>query len=141
MVRTSFSGQEIASVLTSHGYHPVDRTGSHLKLRYEHPDTGEVRVVTVPMKSADPIPTGTLQSIADQYGAKDFHAWCRWIDENRWASTNDHGCAGTRIRDRDSGCYWPPQRIIRSPMDSPGVPRATAGSEGDYGESTVEGTK
>jgi predicted RNA binding protein YcfA (HicA-like mRNA interferase family) len=83
MVRTSFSGQEIASVLTSHGYHPVDRTGSHLKLRYEHPDTGEVRVVTVPMKSADQIPTGTLQSIADQCGAKDFHAWCRWIDENR----------------------------------------------------------
>jgi predicted RNA binding protein YcfA (HicA-like mRNA interferase family) len=62
MVRTSFSGQEIASVLTSHGYHPVDRTGSHLKLRYEHPDTGEIRVVTVPMKSADRIPTGTLQS-------------------------------------------------------------------------------
>jgi predicted RNA binding protein YcfA (HicA-like mRNA interferase family) len=53
MVRTSFSGQEIASVLTSHGYHPVDRTGSHLKLRYEHPQTDEVRVVTVPMKPAD----------------------------------------------------------------------------------------
>jgi predicted RNA binding protein YcfA (HicA-like mRNA interferase family) len=83
MVRTSFSGQEIASVLTSHGYRPVDRTGGHLKLRYEHPDTGEVRVVTVPMKSADRIPTGTLQSIADQCGAKDFHAWCQWIDENR----------------------------------------------------------
>jgi predicted RNA binding protein YcfA (HicA-like mRNA interferase family) len=82
MVRTSFSGREIASVLTSHGYRPVDRTGSHLKLRYEHPNTGEVRVVTVPMTSADRIPTGTLQSIAEQCGAKDFRAWCRWIDEN-----------------------------------------------------------
>jgi hypothetical protein len=27
------------------------------------------------------IPTGTLRSIADQCGAKDFRAWCRWIDE------------------------------------------------------------
>jgi predicted RNA binding protein YcfA (HicA-like mRNA interferase family) len=83
MVRTSFSGQEIAAVLTSHGYRPVARTGSHLKLRYEHPDTDEVRVITLPMTSADRIPIGTLQSIADQCGAEDFHAWCRWIDENR----------------------------------------------------------
>lgn len=82
MVRTTFSGREVASVLTDHGYVPVDRTGSHLKLRWESPDTGEVRVVSVPMKSDD-IPTGTLQSIADQCGAEDFHEWCAWIDENR----------------------------------------------------------
>lgn len=60
------------------GYHPVDRTGSHLKLRWEAPDCGEVRVVTVPMK--DDIPTGTLQSNADQCGAKDFREWCLWVD-------------------------------------------------------------
>ena len=83
MVRTSFSGQEIAKVLQNHGFKPVDRTGSHLKLRYEHPETGEVRIVTVPMKSEDKIPTGTLKSIANQAGAEDFHAWCQWIDENR----------------------------------------------------------
>ncbi|WP_268105527.1 type II toxin-antitoxin system HicA family toxin [Natronomonas gomsonensis] len=53
-----------------------------LKLRYESPDTDEVRIVTVPMKSADDIPTGTLQSIAQQCGANDFHAWCRWINRN-----------------------------------------------------------
>ena len=46
------------------------------------PDTGEVRIVTVPMHSEDKIPTGTLHSIADQCGADDFHAWCEWIDEN-----------------------------------------------------------
>ena len=79
MVRTTFSGREVASVLTSHGYRPVDRTGSHLKLRWESPHSDEVRVVTVPMHGD--IPTGTLQSIADQCGAKDFRAWCRWIDE------------------------------------------------------------
>lgn len=83
MVRTSFSGQEIAKVLQSHGFRPVDRKGSHLKLRYEHPVTGEVRNVTVPMKSEDKIPTGTLKSIANQAGAEDFHAWCQWIDDNR----------------------------------------------------------
>lgn len=82
MVRTSFSGTEIASVLTDHKYRPVDRTGSHLKLRYEHPETGEIRIVTVPMATEDEIPTGTLQSIADQCGANDFRAWCEWIAEN-----------------------------------------------------------
>lgn len=83
MGRTSFSGREVATVLRNHGYRVVDRTGSHLKLRWESLDTGEVRTVTVPMKSEDEIPTGTLQSIADQCGAKDFRAWCRWIDEHR----------------------------------------------------------
>ena len=82
MVRTSFSGQEIAKVLRNHSYQPASRTGSHLQLRWESPDTDEVRVVTVPMKSEDEIPTGTLKSIADQCGAEDFRSWCRWIDEN-----------------------------------------------------------
>ena len=82
MVRTQFSGREIASVLIDHGFVRTGRVGSHLKLRYESPDTDEVRIVTVPMQSADDIPTGTLQSIAEQSGATDFHAWCRWISEN-----------------------------------------------------------
>ena len=82
MVWTSFSGQEITKVLNNHGYQRQGQRGSHLKLRYQNPDTGEVRVVTVPMKSEDKIPTGTLQSIADQCGADDFHAWCEWIAEN-----------------------------------------------------------
>ncbi|MFU8866552.1 type II toxin-antitoxin system HicA family toxin [Natronococcus sp.] len=59
------------------------REGSHLKLRYEHPETDEVRIVTVPMHSEDKIPTGTMRSIATQCGANDFHAWCQWIDDNR----------------------------------------------------------
>ena len=70
-------------MLHDFGYERVGRVGSHLKMRYESPDTDEVRVVTIPMKSEDDIPTGTLQSIADQCGAEDFHAWCAWIDEHR----------------------------------------------------------
>ena len=82
MVRTNFSGREIASVLLDHGFVQSGRVGSHLKLRYESPDTEEVRIVTVPMQSADDIPTGTLQSIAQQCGANDVHAWCQWIEQS-----------------------------------------------------------
>lgn len=74
------TGREIASVLTDMNYQPVDRTGSHLKLRYVHPDTGEVRNITVPIGGE--ISTGTLQNIARQCGAQSFDAWCRWIDEH-----------------------------------------------------------
>lgn len=63
------------------GFQPVDRTGSHLKLRYIHPDTGEVRNVSIPMGGE--LRTGTLTSIAEQRGADSFQAWCDWIDRHR----------------------------------------------------------
>jgi predicted RNA binding protein YcfA (HicA-like mRNA interferase family) len=80
VVRTTFSGREIISALTSHGFVPVGGKGSHTTLRYENPDTDEVRVVTVPHD--DTIPTGTLQAIAEQAGAEDFHEFCAWIDRS-----------------------------------------------------------
>jgi predicted RNA binding protein YcfA (HicA-like mRNA interferase family) len=55
---------------------------SHLKLRWESPHGDEVRVVTIPLKSEDETPTGTLRSIADQCGADDSEAWCAWIADN-----------------------------------------------------------
>jgi len=64
-----------------HGYRIVGRTGSHVQLRYEHPDTGEVRNVTVPMYNR--LDVGVLQSIANQCGADDFDKWCEWIDRTR----------------------------------------------------------
>lgn len=81
MSRRRFTGEEIAKVLIDMGYYPVDRSGSHLKLRYEHPETGEVRNVTIPMGGE--IKTGTLRNIARQCGANDFDEWCQWIDEHR----------------------------------------------------------
>lgn len=78
MVRTTFSSREIITALTKHGFVPVGGKGSHTTLRYEHPETDEVRTVTVPQ--ADPIPIGTLHDIAEQAGANDFHDFCRWID-------------------------------------------------------------
>jgi predicted RNA binding protein YcfA (HicA-like mRNA interferase family) len=81
LVRTRFTGGETVGVLTDMGYQPVDRTGSHLELRYVHPETGETRNVTVPI--GHDIGGDTLRKIAEQCGADDFHAWCRWIDEHR----------------------------------------------------------
>lgn len=66
------------TALTKHGFVPVGGKGSHTTLRYEHPETGEVRTVTVP--HGDPIPIGTLHDIAEQAGAESFHAFCEWID-------------------------------------------------------------
>ncbi|WP_321164565.1 type II toxin-antitoxin system HicA family toxin [Halorubrum aethiopicum] len=51
-----------------------------MKLRYEHPETDEIRVVSVPLH--DEIRTGTLRNVADQCGALDFDEFCKWIDRN-----------------------------------------------------------
>lgn len=81
-MRTRFTAREVIKGLTKHGFVPVDRTGSHVKLRYEHPENpDDVRVVEVPMKSRNrDLQVGTLQSIADQSGADNYHDWCEWID-------------------------------------------------------------
>lgn len=81
MVSRDFSGEEILSVLRKFGYHHDRTRGDHAILKYTHPETGETRTVTVPLH--DRVRIGTLQSIADQCGANDFRAWCRWIDEHR----------------------------------------------------------
>lgn len=81
-MRTRFTAREVIKGLSKHGFVPVDRTGSHVKLRYEHPENeDDVRVVEVPMKSGNrDLQVGTLQSIADQCGAHDYHAWCEWLN-------------------------------------------------------------
>jgi len=80
MPYAGFSGREIVKALRKMGYRPVGRQGSHVKLRYENNDTGEVRNVTVPLSSADEISQDTYRSIAKQCGATDFGDWCEWID-------------------------------------------------------------
>ncbi|AQL43403.1 hypothetical protein BV210_12185 [Halorientalis sp. IM1011] len=79
MSRRTYSGEEIAKALEKWGFTPVDRAGSHLKLRYVHPETGEKRTVEVPMH--DEIATGTLRSIASQAGAKEFQEFLDAIEE------------------------------------------------------------
>ena len=74
------SGRDVVSVLRQHGFEFVSRSGSHVTMRYRA-DDGEVRTVTIPMH--DEIATGTLQNVADQCGANDFHAWTEWIRAHR----------------------------------------------------------
>jgi predicted RNA binding protein YcfA (HicA-like mRNA interferase family) len=82
MAGRDFSGREVVKILTKNRFYIVDRTGSHVKLRYEHPtNDDDVRVVSVPMH--DSLDVGTLRSIADQSGARDFDAFCRWVDRQK----------------------------------------------------------
>ena len=79
MVSRDFSGRDVVKALTKNRFVIVDRTGSHVKLRYEHPtNDDDVRVVSVPQH--DRIRVGTLRNIAAQSGAEDFEQWCQWID-------------------------------------------------------------
>lgn len=79
MTRGTYSGAEIVKALGKWGFRRVDQTGSHVKLEYVHPETGEKRYVTVPLH--DELATGTLRSIADQAGAHDFQAFLDAIDD------------------------------------------------------------
>lgn len=79
MARRQFSGREVAKVLVRWGFEPTGGKGSHRVFRYEHPDTDEVRVVTVPI-THDPVKQGTLREIADQAGAEEFDAFCRELE-------------------------------------------------------------
>jgi len=63
MVYAGFDGREIVTVLRSMGYRPIDREGSHVKLRYESPDTDEVRIVSVPLTDSDQISQDTYRSV------------------------------------------------------------------------------
>lgn len=74
-----FSGEELVKALSRQGFQPYDQTGSHVHLEYTHPDTGERRVVTVPLH--DEVDPNTLRSIAKQAGAKDFKKFKKWIEE------------------------------------------------------------
>ena len=78
-----FSGEDVYKVLVNAGnFKHVRTTGDHAILRWdppEHHDT-DPRIVTVPLH--DRLRTGTLRQIAEEAGADDFGAFCRWIDRN-----------------------------------------------------------
>ncbi|CAM3006395.1 type II toxin-antitoxin system HicA family toxin [Halobacterium salinarum] len=76
--RRTYSGREVVKVLTRHGFETTGGGGSHRKLSYKHPETGDVRHVVVPMH--DELAPGTLREIADQAGAHDYDAFLDWLD-------------------------------------------------------------
>lgn len=84
MVTRDFSGYDIVKVLVNTGNFERKRvTGDHVILRWEHPDGSEVETRTVSVPLHDSVSIGTLHSIADDAGAKEFEAFCKWIDRNR----------------------------------------------------------
>jgi len=75
------SGREVVKALMKNRFYIADRTGSHVKLRYEHPSNDDdIRIVSAPIH--DSIRVGTLRNIAEQSGAEDFEACCQWIEAN-----------------------------------------------------------
>ena len=82
MPYADFDGREIVKALRNNRFKPVSRHGSHVKLRYEHPDSGEVRNVEVPITDSDQISQDTYRSMAAQCGADDFTEWIEWIESS-----------------------------------------------------------
>ncbi|WP_254544445.1 type II toxin-antitoxin system HicA family toxin [Halomarina pelagica] len=84
MVTRDFSGYDVAKVLVNTGNFTWVRTrGDHAILTWEHPDGPEVERRTVSVPLHDRVRIGTLRGIAEDAGAKDFDAFCTWIDDNR----------------------------------------------------------
>jgi len=82
MARRTFSGFEVCQVLVNAGGFEWRRTtGDHAQLYYEHPtNDADRRHVTVPLH--DELRTGTLRTIADDAGAREFDSFCDWIDRH-----------------------------------------------------------
>lgn len=82
MARRTFSGIEVVKVLVNAGGFEWRRTtGDHAQLYCEHPtNEDDRRQVTVPLH--DELRTGTLRDIAESAGARDFDAFCEWLDRN-----------------------------------------------------------
>ncbi len=70
-----FSGRDIVKVMVNSGiYHAI--------LRWEPPADHDSDARTVPVPLHDEVDMGTLRSIAEQAGAKDFDKFCAWIERN-----------------------------------------------------------
>ena len=83
MGRGTFSGKEVVKVMVNSGiYEWVRTTGDHAILRWKPPSDHDSDARTVPVPLHDELSTGTLRDIAEQAGAKDFQAFCDWIERN-----------------------------------------------------------
>jgi predicted RNA binding protein YcfA (HicA-like mRNA interferase family) len=84
MVTRDFSGDDVAKVLLNVGGYEWERTsGSHMILKWYPPEDHDTDPRTVSVPRHDRLDTGTLKSIAEQAGARDFQNFCEWIDRHR----------------------------------------------------------
>lgn len=78
------SGADVVTVMVDSGIYEWKRTsGDHAILRWEPPAGHDANARTVPVPLHDELDEGTLRSIADQAGARDFDAFLEWIRDNR----------------------------------------------------------
>lgn len=79
-----FSGREVVKVMVNSGIYRWDRTnGDHAILRWEPPEDHDSDARTVPVPLHDELAEGTLRSIGEQAGMRDFQLFVEWIDQNR----------------------------------------------------------
>ena len=84
MVTRDFSGDDVVRVLVNAGPFYVSRiSGSHVILKWGPPAEHDTDARTVSVPRHDRLKLGTLRSIADQAGAKDFDRFCEWVERNR----------------------------------------------------------
>ena len=84
MVTRDFSGEDLYRVLVNAGgFSHVRTTGDHLILRWDPPQSHDTDPCIVSVLLHDSVSIGTLRSIAESAGARDFEAFCRWVDANR----------------------------------------------------------
>jgi len=83
MGRGTFSGLDVVKVMVNSGIYEWVRTnGDHAILRWNPPDNHDSEARTVPVPLHDELDTGTLRSIGEQAGMKDFDEFRDWIERN-----------------------------------------------------------
>ncbi|MFB6074422.1 MAG: type II toxin-antitoxin system HicA family toxin [Haloarculaceae archaeon] len=83
MARGTFSGYDVVKVMVNSGIYEWVRTnGDHAILRWDPPDNHDSDARTVPVPLHDELDTGTLRSIGEQAGMKDFDEFREWIERN-----------------------------------------------------------
>ena len=83
MPRRQFSSREVLKVFDRANWEYTGAgSGSSHVVMTKRDHSGHKYTVPIPM-GKDPIPQGTLRSIASQAGADDFDEFCRWIDQER----------------------------------------------------------
>lgn len=83
MARGTFSGYDVVKVMVNSGIYEWVRTnGDHAILRWDPPNNHDSDARTVPVPLHDELDTGTLRSIGEQAGMKDFDEFRDWIERN-----------------------------------------------------------
>jgi len=83
MARGTFSGFDVVKVMVNSGIYEWVRTnGDHAILRWDLPDNHDSDARTVPVPLHDELDSGTLRSIGEQAGMKDFDEFRDWIERN-----------------------------------------------------------